>query len=143
MISRGGQLSPGHLFIDNTDGVIIDILTPNSSSPLWITNSNNITIGNPANPNGVSLGQYIAFENSHGIEIMHSYSSWGDIRLLSGTSNVNIHDNHNLVDIQAYSSWWDTAVGSGIVIKDKNVESTTVLAMLSVILFGEYILPIK
>ena len=31
----------------------------------------------------------------------------------------------------------------GIVIKDKNVESTTVLAMLSVMFFGEYIFAIK
>ena len=31
----------------------------------------------------------------------------------------------------------------GTVIKDKNVESTTVLAILSEIFFGEYIFPIK
>ena len=40
-----------------------------------------------------------------------------------------------------YLSEKSTTIGT--VIKDKNVESTTVLAMLSVILFGEYIFAIK
>ena len=82
--------------IDKSRNVVLNDMSPNTSSHLFITNSNGVVIKN--NGPTYSWGS-IKIGNSHYVEIANSYVNghpnygYGKIQIAAQSSHINIHDN--------------------------------------------------